>query len=109
MLKVKPYGEIGKYLAEKMVSLNDFYGNLPVNYPFPHGESWNLGDQFTIGVLLQDQGHERWHTEKAAINDDMTYAPAPGGREIRVYDDIDRRMTLDDFFTKLQLCYSEGY
>jgi hypothetical protein len=105
MLKVKPRGKIGKYLAEEMLELNDFYGNLPVKFPFPHGESWSLGDQFTIGVLLQDQGHEHWHIEKAAINDDMTYAPAPKGREIRVYDSVDRRMTLDDFFAKLELCY----
>jgi inosine-uridine nucleoside N-ribohydrolase len=106
MVKVKTCGEIGKYLADEMLAVNDFYGNLPKNYPFPHGESWSIGDQPTVSVLLQNSRHD-WHTEKAAINDDMTYAPAPNGREIRVYDGVDRRMTLDDFFAKLQLCYGE--
>jgi hypothetical protein len=106
MLNVKPCGKIGKYLAEEMLALNDFYGNLPQNHPFPHGESWIVGDQPTVSVLLQHSGHD-WHIEKAIINDDLTYAPAPNGREIRVCDGVDRRTTLDDFFAKLQLCYGE--
>ena len=37
--------------------------------------------------------------EKAPyINDDLTYSPNPNGKEIRVYDAIDTRMTIDDFF-----------
>ena len=37
--------------------------------------------------------------------DDLTYAPNPEGRLIRVYDSIDVRMTLEDLFAKLSLAY----
>jgi hypothetical protein len=37
----------------------------------------------------------------------MTYGKPVNRREIRVYDEIDRRMTLDDFFAKLELCYGK--
>ena len=37
--------------------------------------------------------------------DDRTYGPNPGSRAIRVYDGIDRRLTMDDFFEKHALCY----
>ena len=83
-------------------------GSLGVNHQFPHGESWSIGDQPTISVLLQNPGNECWHTEKAVINDDMTYGKSTNGREIRFYDEIDRRMTLEDFFAKLKLCYQGG-
>jgi inosine-uridine nucleoside N-ribohydrolase len=105
--KVKPNGAIGKFLAEEMIAFNDYMGGLGVNHLFPHGESWSIGDQPTISVLLQNPGNECWHTEKAVINGDMTYGKSTNGREIRVYDEIDKRMTLDDFFAKLTLCYNE--
>jgi inosine-uridine nucleoside N-ribohydrolase len=107
MLKVKPHGELGKYLVEEMFAVNDFYGSIPQRLDFPHGETWSIGDQPTVSVLLQNPGHECWHTEKVSLNEDMTYKQNPEGREIRVYDDIDRRMTLEDFFMKLQLCYGK--
>ncbi len=104
--KVKPNGKIGAYLCEQMLALNDYYGQAPMRIPFPHGESWSLGDNPTISVLLQSETRVCWHTEKAPfINNDLTYAPNPNGREIRVYDSVDTRMTLDDLFSKLKLCY----
>ncbi|MGC6176858.1 nucleoside hydrolase [Lacrimispora sp. 38-1] len=107
MLKVKPHGELGKYLVDEMFSVNDWYGKIPRRLPFPHGEIWGIGDQPTVSVLLQNSGYECWHIEKVTLNDDMTYTPNPEGKEIRVYDCIDRRMTLEDFFAKLQLCYGK--
>jgi hypothetical protein len=103
--KVKPCGAIGKYLAEEMIAFNDSMGGLTDNQSFPHGETWSIGDQPTISVLLQNSG--LWHSEYASLNDDMTYGKPADRREIRVYDEIDRRMTLDDFFAKLELCYGK--
>jgi purine nucleosidase len=104
--KVKPYGDIGAYLCKQMLELNDFYGKAPLGIPFPHGESWGLGDNPTISVLLQNEGRVCWHIEKAPyINDDLTYSNNPLGKEIRVYDTVDTRMTLEDFFSKLKICY----
>jgi hypothetical protein len=103
--KVKPHGAIGKYLAEEMIAFNDYMGKKTGNQMFPHGETWSIGDQPTISVLLQNSG--LWHNEYASLNDDMTYGKSANRREIRVYDEIDRRMTLDDFFAKLELCYGK--
>ena len=105
MTRVEPCGAIGKYLGQCMFTVNDFYGKLPKNYGFPHGETWCLGDQPTVSALLQNPGHKCWHSERIRINDDMTYTSYPEGKEIRVYDWIDQRLTMEDFFEKLRLCY----
>ncbi len=105
MLKIKPMGAVGAYMTENMLKINEFYGKIPRRIPFPHGETWSIGDQPTVSVLLQNPGWECWHEERVRINDDMTYSPSPDGKPIRVYDEIDRRLTMDDLFNKLQLCY----
>jgi len=38
-------------------------------------------------------------------NDYMTCERNPDGKEILVFDSIDRRLTTEDFFVKLALCY----
>ena len=106
MTMVKPCGKIGNYLVENMISVNDWYGQLPVRIPFPHGEVWSIGDQPTVTVLLESDAGAKFHMEHAPIiNKDMTYTPNPDGKLIRVYDEIDNRLTMGDLFAKLQLCY----
>jgi hypothetical protein len=57
-----------------------------------------------VGVLLQCGWRGNYHTEKAPlIAPDMRYLPNPGGRDIRVYDYVDVRMILEDFYAKLSL------
>ena len=57
-------------------------------------------------ALLENVAGQKRHIEKAPrILDDMTYAANPEGKDIYVYDDIDRRLLLDDFFARLKLCY----
>jgi purine nucleosidase len=103
--KVKPCGKIGKYICEQMFALNDKSGEIPVK-DWPHGETWCLGDNPTVSVLLQSAQRQCWHTEKAPyINDDLTYSMNDKGREIRVYDEVDTRLTTGDMFAKLKLCY----
>lgn len=102
--KVKPCGVLGQYLCQELLAVNDFYAQVPFRMPWPHGENWSLGDNPAAFVLLQNNG--TWHTQKAPrINDDMTYAKNPDGKEIRVYDDLNLRMGFDDLFAKLALCY----
>ncbi len=105
--KVKPCGEIGRYLTEEMFALNDFYGKVSPGQDFPHGETWCLGDQPTVGVLLQNPVLDCWHLENRTINDDMTYGEPTLKRSVKVYDNLDCRMTMDDFYTKLKLCYGD--
>ena len=49
---------------------------------------------------------EELSLEKAPyIEADMTYSPDPAGKEIWVYDYIDVRMLMEDFYAKLAMCY----
>ena len=103
---VKPCGKLGEYLCEQMFAFNDKMGKQQgaEERPFPHGETWSIGDNPTLSVLLQNS--ERWHEEKAPfINDDLTYTTNPNGKIIRVYDSVDSRLTISDLFAKLELCY----
>lgn len=105
---VKPCGKMGEYLCEQMFAFNDKMGKQEgaENRAFPHGETWSIGDNPTLSVLLQNGDRICWHTEKAPyINDDLTYTPNPNGKEIRVYDAVDTRLTISDLFAKLELCY----
>ena len=71
---------------------------------WPHGEGWCLGDQPTVGLLLEDRERDNYDMVPAPrIAPDWTYQPLPGSREIRVYHTIDARMILEDFYCKLAL------
>ena len=105
--KVKPCGKLGEYLCKEMLALNSFYGQVPFRMPWPHGESWSLGDNPSAFVLLQSENRVCWHMEHAPIiNDDMSYTLHPEGKELRVYDSVDNRLGLNDLFAKLHLCYA---
>ena len=39
------------------------------------------------------------------VNEDTSYSPLEGGREIRVYRDLDSRYLLGDFYAKLHLLF----
>ena len=106
MCKVRPQGKLGKLLVKKMFEVNEFYGSVPMRLDFPHGELWSIGDQPTVSVLLENAAGRNCHKEKAPhIREDMTYEADPNGKEILVFDGIDRRLTMEDLFAKLQLCY----
>lgn len=107
MTRVQPCGEVGRYLMDGIFRVNNFYGSLPVSFEFPHGESWSIGDQPTVSVLLQNPGYICWDERTVTINDDMTYQANDQVRNIRVYNEIDRRLTLEDFYEKLSLCYKQ--
>ena len=71
-LKVEPCGEIGKYLFEQMIELN----NREIKKPsWPHGEMWSLGDEGCIAALLQEEQRLDLFTMQDApyINKDMYY------------------------------------
>lgn len=100
--RVAPCGDIGAYLVKQMVELNDSLGDAP----WPHGETWCLGDQPTVGVLLEDRERENYTMQKAPIvQPDCTYAPRPDAHEIRVYDSVDVRLILEDFYAKMALLF----
>lgn len=104
-VKVRPYGKIGRYLFDQMVEFNNKLANVS---QWPHGESWCLGDQPTVSVLLEDHEHD-WDWRPAPrVSPEMSYIHGQNARPIRVYKHVDARMTFEDFFCKLMLYYPEN-
>ena len=104
-LRVATQGKLGAYLYGQMIDLNDRLADSP---GFPHGESWCLGDQPTVGLLLEDRGRQHYTLQSAPrIGPDWRYMPAPQNRQIRVYHTLDVRMTMEDFYAKLALLAME--
>lgn len=101
--KVRPCGTMGRYLYDEMEDYN-LHNDEP--YELRKGETWSLGDSPAVAALLECEWRGNFHQEHAPyIRDDMTYQPDPNGKLIRVYDYVDVRMLLEDFFAKLALCY----
>ncbi len=103
---VRPCGELGNYLYSQLTAY--YKDNLQNEYPLRVGENWCLGDQPTAGVLLMSPFRFNYHMQKAPkINDDMSYGENESGKEIRVYDSVDVRLILTDFYSKISLCYGK--
>jgi inosine-uridine nucleoside N-ribohydrolase len=93
--KVEPCGELGAYLVRQTIEWNDTWVDRPMEYR-------SLGDSPCVGVMMNPQGG-RWAMREAPrFGQDMRYVPAPDNRPIRVYDSVDTRFILEDFFAKLQ-------
>lgn len=98
--KVRPHGEIGRYLFEQLVALNDEYGESS----WPAGEMWCLGDQPTVTLLMMSDMFQDYEVVTAPLfSRDMFYVPCPENRSIRVYKSVDSRFTFEDFFAKLAI------
>ncbi len=98
--KVKPMGKIGQHLFEQMVAYN------ATEWAFwTMGESWSLGDSPAVGVTIYPGCGRFIERQASIINEDTSYSHNPNGRMIRVYQSIDSRFILEDFFAKLALRY----
>ena len=104
--RVRPYGKIGRYLFEQMVALNDSLAELP---HWPHGETWCLGDEGVICALLEDRERSGGYTELPAprFDAEMRYLPGCPDRRIRVYQNMDVRLDLEDLYAKLKINFPE--
>lgn len=101
--RVRPCGAPGRYLYEQIEAYNLSEAD---PYPLRKGENWNLGDSPVVAALLQCDWRGNFRQSPAPwIQDDCTYRDNPEGKCIRVYDSVDVRFLLEDFFAKLALCY----
>jgi len=103
--RVYPCGEVGKYLFEQLVEFNTRVSSLHNDEGWPFGESWALGDNPVIGLMMDDQEYDYTMKEAPFIDNEMKYHFDGKGRQIRVYHNIDHRFILEDLFYKLKLNY----
>lgn len=104
-LQVEPCGEIGHYLFNQLLEVNEELSDMP---DWPNGETWCLGDSPTVGVFLNDANSPDLFSEYPAPRidyGDMTYHFDSPNRKIRVYRSIDSRLILADMFAKLRINY----
>lgn len=94
--RVRPHGEIGRYLAEHVVEFNNEWTSRP-------GEYRILGDSPAVGIMLYpDCGEWEWKPAPE-FDETMNYIHTGKHRPIRVYKNIDARFILEDLYAKLEL------
>ena len=93
--KVQPHGEIGKYLVKQL-----FEDNLRRKVPYEYRA---LGDSPAVGVIIYPEcGSWEW-VPAPEFEDNQLYRHTGKNRPIRVYQNIDSRFILEDFFAKLAM------
>lgn len=99
--RVAPCGEIGAYLLEQ---LNEHAKEPePRKSAFRTGETWVLGDNPAIGLILYEHRFCFDWIPAPQITGDMNYVQTNANRPIRVYRSIDSRLILEDMFAKIRL------
>ncbi len=120
--RVRPYGEVGKYIFENLLEVSDVECAMDFSaWPMfqqaskgartmiiRSGEGWSLGDSPAVGVLVTGQGKHQEVRKAQYINADGSYGDFVGeDRMVRVYHSIDSRVILEDLFAKLKYQYGE--
>jgi hypothetical protein len=122
--KVYPHGAIGKYLVENTLRVANFFsGMFDPTKASPErmagrfknaskeeiatswgGELWSLGDSPCVGLMLNNRlGNFTVRSAPCAVNSDGSYDLSKDtGHKIRVYDNIDSKFILNDFFSKIK-------
>lgn len=100
--RIYPCGKIGKHLFEQMVDYN-----AGPNAGWTAGESWTLGDNPAIGVVLDPSCGNYTLRPAPIIHPDTTCTPAESRPLIRVYEWVDSRFVLEDMMSKLEILYGQ--
>lgn len=98
--KIYPYGKIGKFLYEYLIS---FYSS--ENAAWSAGESWSLGDSPAVGVTLEPNCGTSVRRRAPSLREDGSYEFPEDNPYIKVYTSINSRFILEDFTCKLQIVY----
>ncbi len=124
---IAPYGKIGPWLYDRIFELSQRIKTFVRNprHPWNTGETWTLGDSplvlltaltawvpsnflssMSSGFRYEGTGASLFR-EISAPRIDATgkYTTRPDGRKIRVYETIDTRLMMNDFFAKMQANY----
>ena len=96
--RVRPCGAAGRYLFDQMQAYN-----LTESAHWTMGESWSLGDSPAVGVVLHNNCGKTHRQRPLEVLPDTGYGAPLDARDLLVYDSIDSRYILEDFFAKLRL------
>ncbi|MDR0909217.1 MAG: nucleoside hydrolase [Spirochaetaceae bacterium] len=99
--KVRPCGKIGKYLFDQM--MEHFAENASGSDSFRSGETWVLGDNPAIGLILYEHRCHYDIISAPLMDSEMHYIHSGRNRGIRVYKWLDSRLILEDMFSKIKL------
>ena len=100
MNRVHPYGKIGQYLTENVITFNNEWVSRPSEYRI-------LGDSPAVGIILfNDCGEWEWKPAPE-FDEHMNYVHNGQNRPIKVYKNIDARFILEDLYAKLKLAAQE--
>lgn len=99
--RVRPCGKIGAYLCDQLEEHS--YEDIPRTSAFRTGESWVLGDNPAVGLILYEHRFEFDWVPAPLITQEMSYVHTGLNRPIRVYKSIDSRLILEDMYCKLAL------
>lgn len=99
--RVRPCGAIGEYLCDQLEEHSKEDG--PRKSAFRTGETWVLGDNPAVGLILYEHRFEFDWVPAPIISKDMTYIHTGLNRPIRVYKSVDSRLILEDLYCKLAL------
>jgi len=94
-------GAIGKYLLDQLIEHS--FEDQPRKSAFRSGESWVLGDNPSVGLILFDHFFDFDWTPAPQITSDMAYVHHGLNRPIRVYNSVDSRLILEDMYAKIEL------
>ena len=100
LVRVRPYGAIGEYLTANTFAVSE-------RVDWSSGESWVLWDMAAVAAVLDPHEHQYYVTNAPRIAPDMRYLPADRAHPIRVYERIEPRFALEDFYCKLALHYGK--
>ncbi len=99
--RVRPCGKIGAYLCDQLQAHSMEEG--PRKSAFRTGETWVLGDNPALGLILYEHRFEHTLMPAPLITNEMTYVHTGLNPAIRVYNAIDSRLILEDMYCKLAL------
>lgn len=105
--RVRPCGALGEYMFQEILAENEREYN--PDFLLRTGENWVLGDNTTVGMLIESRRRGHFHEQAApVIEEDLSYGVTQNGKKIRVYDSLDTRLILEDMFCRLELAYGKG-
>jgi inosine-uridine nucleoside N-ribohydrolase len=99
--KVRPYGAIGRYLFDQLMTHAQEEG--PRKSSFRSGETWVLGDNPSIGIILYEHRFCFDIIPAPEITKEMHYVHTGRNPAIRVYNTVEPRLILEDMFCKIKL------